>query len=321
MEDTMNSVARCGRLRATLLASLICVAATFSPNATYAQTPLDQEADLIVARIHDAEKLLRDDARNEKLSPEQLRKTAEFLAGTLSFAMLDEVGRALIADLGLPVLGAREDAADTYAILGMLTLGAVAGQGALESAAKGWFYGDRNDRDHGAAFGYYDTHGLHVQRAYRIVCLMVGSDPDKFKSLADDTKLPEDRQDSCAADYADAKWSWVKALTPYYRKTPDLPRTTISVAYGDAKGNLDIYRRFVAATQMTEVTAGHLADAFLWPAPFTIEWQTCGEAGARWQSQSRKLLVCYELADDFARLYRDYGNVEIPKPDHLPALN
>lgn len=312
----LGGAARSRRLAVAFILILLC-----GLSHAFAQTALESESDMIIARIHEAEKLLVNDARNTKLSPAKLRNLADFLAGNLSFAILHETGHALIADMSLPVLGSEEDAADTYATVAMLTMGTVATQGALEGAAKGWFYSDRNDFLHGAPFDYYDTHGLDVQRAYRIVCLMVGSDPDKFNGLADDTKLPEERRDSCAADYADAKWSWVKALTPYYRKSPDLPRTTISVVYGDAKGHLDIYRRFVEAIQMSEIAAGHLADAFLWRAPFAIDWQTCGEAGAHWQFKSRKLLVCYELADEFARLYRDFGDAAIPEPKvRLPAL-
>ena len=36
---------------------------------------------------------------------------------------------------------------------------------------------------------------MNLQRAYQIVCFMVGSDPEKYKELADETKLPEDRQE------------------------------------------------------------------------------------------------------------------------------
>jgi hypothetical protein len=36
---------------------------------------------------------------------------------------------------------------------------------------------------------YYDEHGLNQQRAYQIVCLMVGFNGEKFKDLAKETKL------------------------------------------------------------------------------------------------------------------------------------
>ncbi len=50
---------------------------------------------------------------------------------------------------------------------------------------------------------------MDLQRAYTVVCLMVGSNPGKFASLADAAKLPPERQMTCQDDYLNAKWSWV----------------------------------------------------------------------------------------------------------------
>jgi hypothetical protein len=36
--------------------------------------------------------------------------------------------------------------------------------------------------------------------------------------------------------------------------------------------------------------------------------QTCGYPNARWDLSDHKLIVCYELAMDFADLYRGYGD-------------
>ena len=44
----------------------------------------------------------------------------------------------------------------------------------------------RRDRKEGETPDYYGRHGLNEQRAYQIVCLMVGSDPVKFKAVADE---------------------------------------------------------------------------------------------------------------------------------------
>jgi hypothetical protein len=44
---------------------------------------------------------------------------------------------------------------------------------------------------------------------------MVGSDPDKFADLADETGLPTERQETCVGDYSDASWSWDVALKPH----------------------------------------------------------------------------------------------------------
>jgi hypothetical protein len=60
---------------------------------------------------------------------------------------------------------------------------------------------------------------------------------------------------------------------------------------------------------LLETVAEHAADDFVWPAPFTLEMQSCGHPNARWYLPTRKLTVCYELSRDFAELYRDYGDV------------
>jgi hypothetical protein len=41
---------------------------------------------------------------------------------------------------------------------------------------------------------FYDSHGLDKQRAYNIICLMVGADPSKFTELATAAKMPPNRQ-------------------------------------------------------------------------------------------------------------------------------
>jgi hypothetical protein len=35
--------------------------------------------------------------------------------------------------------------------------------------------------------------------------------------------------------------------------------------------------------------------------------QSCGESNAHWDISVRKIIVCYEIADEFAQLYLDYG--------------
>jgi hypothetical protein len=58
---------------------------------------------------------------------------------------------------------------------------------------------------------------------------------------------------------------------------------------------------------LLEFVAQHLADGYVWQAPFTLEMQSCGYINAAWVSSTRKLTLCYELAEDFADLYRAYG--------------
>jgi DNA-binding Xre family transcriptional regulator len=154
---------------------------------------------------------------------------------------------------------------------------------------------------------FYDEHGLDWQRAYQIVCLMVGSDPDQFKQLADWVQMPEDRQGSCQGDYSNASWSWDTALKTH-RRAGDQPKTKIDVVYGEGKGKLVIFERAMRAVAFLETVAEYNADNYVWRAPFTIEVQTCGQPDAHWDLKEHKLYVCYELADEFLNLYQDVSD-------------
>ena len=61
------------------------------------------------------------------------------------------------------------------------------------------------------------------------------------------------------------------------------------------------------AIRLLEPVAEVTADLTAWPAPFTLEMQSCGFINAAWDPSTRKLTLCYELAADFAELYRTYG--------------
>ena len=153
-------------------------------------------------RIDAAVRALRENnPRFKNLSPKYVQGLAEFVSGNMLFVLLHEMAHVSITQMGLPVLGRVEDAADTYAALRLIRSGSNFSRRVLTDAAEGWFMADRRDQKTGDKVAYYDEHGLNQQRAYQIVCLMVGSDDEKFKDLAKETKLPEERQDTCAGDY------------------------------------------------------------------------------------------------------------------------
>jgi hypothetical protein len=241
-------------------------------------------------------------------SPEYVQGFVEFISGNMLFVLYHEMAHAAITQMGLPVLGRMEDAADSFATLRLIRVGSDFSRRVLANAAKGWFLADRRDQKMGSKVEFYDEHGLNQQRAYQIVCLMVGSDDDKFKDLAKETKLPEERQDTCAGDYSNAVFSWDQVLKPY-RRAPDQPKTKIDVAYGPAEGRAAVAQRVNRSIRLLETVAKYAAEDFVWPAPFSLEMQTCGYPNARWDLESHKLIVCYELASEFADLYRDYGGV------------
>jgi hypothetical protein len=84
--------------------------------------------------------------------------------------------------------------------------------------------------------------------------------------------------------------------------------TIVSAAKGTtsaSSGRIRIVCLMVGSDPAKFVAQAAAAD-FAWPAPFTMEMQSCGRAGAAWADKTRTVRVCYELAFDFVQLYRAY---------------
>ena len=189
-----------------------------------------------------------------------------------------------------------EDAADTFAALQLLQIGTDFSRRSLADAAKGWFLDGRRDQDTGEKPPFYDEHNLSQQRAYQIVCLMVGSDPVKFKGLADETKMPEARQKTCKRDYTKATAAWDLVLEPYRRGPRQQGGAQIKVVYGDGKGRFDGLAQLFRSIQFLETVARRSEADYVWPTPFTLEMQTCGHPGAVWDDETRTITMCYKSA-------------------------
>jgi putative metallopeptidase DUF4344 len=241
----------------------------------------------------------------QRFSPDKRKRLIEFVIGNLLFVSTHELGHGLLAEFELPNLANDEDAADNFAILTTLKVGTDFSDNVLIKAVKGWYLADMRDKSTGEKPEYYDSHGLNLQRAYQIVCMMVGSHPEKFRELADSAQMPEDRQASCKTDFNFVAWSWETLLKPHLRPQ-DQPKQKIDLTYGDATGKLGVYARTFREIRFLETLAEHIGERYAWPRPFAMEMVECGEVGANWHSG--KLKICYEMAQEFADLYRDFGD-------------
>ena len=262
---------------------------------------------------------LANDHRFKDQTEQQRRDSIEFIVGNVIFAVVHEVGHMLVSELTLPVLGHEEDAADAFAVLTGLKLGNAFSDRVLSEAARGWFLSEHRDKKENIPTVYYDEHGLDEQRGYSIVCLMVGSHPQKFSALAEKTKLPEERQKTCQRDYRRASSSWDQVLTPHVRR-PDQPKSQITAAYADI-AQYEFMKRSLRHMRLLETLAEHLSDRYVWRGPVAFEMTTCSEPGAFWDVSIRKIIVCYELAIDYADLHRGYADHEIPPPSRRIARN
>ncbi len=268
-------------------------------------------------RIEAAAEALQSNPRLKGLNQKQRVERVDFVVGNTLVLLLHEIGHVIINQFQLPVLGREEDAADTYAALTMLRVGTSFTVQSLADAAKGWFFNARRDQEIGDQPLYYDEHNVSAQRAYQIVCLMVGSDPEKFKSLADQAKMPADRQQTCKRDYRKASAAWDAVITPHLRQ-PGQPETKINVVYGDGKGSYDRLAALFRSIRFLETVAEVAQQRLLWPYPWTLAMESCGRPGSDYDTDTRTVTMCYEQAFDFAQLYIAY----VPaKPAPTPVSN
>ena len=124
-------------------------------------------------RVAEAARMLSGRPRLKGMSQTQREKHVEFVVGNLLFVLGHETGHAVIREMGVPVVGREEDAADFFSTLMALTCDEGFGDRVLAHAALGWFLSDRRDRrdqhgrrDQDAEANYYGEHGMDLQRAY-----------------------------------------------------------------------------------------------------------------------------------------------------------
>lgn len=257
-------------------------------------------------RVLDIVHMFETDPRyNRGKTPEQIKDSVEFVTGNVLFVLGHETAHALISTFEIPVIGREEDAADALSTIVALKMGNSFADRVVVNAARGWFLSDRRDKKEGIPAAFYDEHGLDLQRAYNIVCLMVGGAPDKFATLAHEVKLPEERQKTCRFDFSNAEWSWEEVLKPHMRKPGD-PKTKIEVNYAPTKEYATL-AQLGQKLQILESVAEWLSEDFAWKTPISLEMQECGSSGARWLSTQKKVIVCYELIREFVQLYRGFG--------------
>ena len=143
--------------------------------------------------------------------------TAEdFAYNVLDGILLHETGHALVDIYDLPVTGLEEDAVDQFsALIQSRTYGDYdpyyeTGQIMMLDMADWWSYYAQDERPY-----YWDVHSLSIQRFYNIACYAYGADPEYNAGLVGGDYLPEDRADTCPAEYEQMSSSWDRLLEGY----------------------------------------------------------------------------------------------------------
>src|SRR4051794_5642037 len=242
------------------LAGAITAAAVFA-NVPAAQAQPTPPQGRLASGIDEAVKALDGVPRFKKLSHDAKRQLVEFVLGNTLFVLAHEMGHGLINEMNMPVLGREEDAADSFAIVTGLKMGTGFSERVLMEGAKGLVLSARRDKKQGNALAFSDEHGLDLQRAYTVVCYVFGSDPEKYKQLAADTKLPEGRQAACPYEWKNVAWSWDEMLKTHLRSA-DQPKVAIKVEYEENK-KYAAQEQVLRHMRLLEAFAEHFGDRYV----------------------------------------------------------
>jgi hypothetical protein len=137
------------------------------------------------------------------------------IVGPFAFIVFHETAHAVFALLKVPILGREEDAADQVAAFTSMRLGDDFAERMLRAAA---FMYDQDARSRKVGEDdFADVHGLDRQRFYNVLCLAWGADPKRFAFAKELGKLPDDRAEGCADEFAQVKY----AVAALIRKNVD----------------------------------------------------------------------------------------------------
>lgn len=228
----------------------------------------------------------------------------QFVVGNLEYLLVHEVGHFVIEERQIPIVGPLENAADYIATLALIReepLDPLRSDRALTflvATAKGFEEAWRTGVSVGAEAPYWGAHALTIQRYYQILCLLYGSDPERFARAAEVASLPTARAGDCVNEYVRAASAYDWLLTTYGRKPGDGEGAAIEIVYGPppTKTSMTVLEA-ARAIQLFERISARLRQRFTLSEPFTLVIRTCGQPQAAWVPADRQLVICYELVD------------------------
>lgn len=148
----------------------------------------------------------------EQVPPESVRMSA---LGALSGVYFHELGHGLISIYELPTTGREEDAVDQLAAVLLISAGEDGEEYLVDMAYVHALLAAEEAEEMPSARRYADEHSLGAQRFFNLVCLLYGSDPEKYQEMAGEDGLPEERAEQCPGEYLQASSAWLELLEPH----------------------------------------------------------------------------------------------------------
>ncbi|KKC34622.1 DUF4344 domain-containing metallopeptidase [Devosia psychrophila] len=246
--------------------------------------------------------LLAGAVQAQELTKHQRAEQRRFAYNNSLFVLYHEVGHLLFHKLELPVLGREEDAADNVATWTLLRQGTPKADQALKDAARGWILSGIAYNSGGTEGDYAAAHSLDKQRAYQIVCLMIGMDATAFRPVANEYRLDSDRQKSCQLDYdmIDRSLDGLLANRGVGKKHRG---TEVVVTYHNVSGQLKVAADAFKASGVFDQVAEELRTRYRLSETVRFNAKRCGEANAFYDPDTVEVIFCYELMQDYMDLY------------------
>ena len=141
-------------------------------------------------------------------------KLDDVVRGAVASTFFHELGHGLVDAWKVPITGKEEDAVDQLSTLILIKHTKNGEQMALDGAISFKLYADL---EKGEQKIYWDEHSLDEQRFYDTICLIYGSNPEKYAYLVKDNTLPEERAELCREDYPKISNSWHQLLSAYVK--------------------------------------------------------------------------------------------------------
>lgn len=132
-------------------------------------------------------------------------ETVDTVIGPLVDTILHEFAHALFDILRIPLLGREEDAADQVAAYIYLQFDEKIAKRLVFGTAYNFYTesqaaGAAQTRDQFNT-EFSEVHSTPMQRAFNLLCMAYGSDPEAYQGLVELNFLPEERAETCGEEY------------------------------------------------------------------------------------------------------------------------
>lgn len=213
-----------------------------------------------------------------------------YVAANLLGIFYHELGHALIDQMGLPIFGQEEDAAD---VLSVFLIDAFYDEDTAVALAYDTAFGFQAEAEETAdGVAWWDVHGPDQQRYYNLVCLFYGANPDERDDVAYDLGLPEERADYCPDEYDQAAGSWGAVMDELAAAGPG-ETLDLTVIDPDAAGAAIIID--VIGAELEALNA-----EMSLPTVVSVNVAICGEANAFYDPSVGEITMCTEFVAHLA---------------------